>query len=578
MWRLKSGFKERLRPRLELLYGSSLVDVLLERIALVSGRYNYLEQRCSMENPCWDQTSCMLITYGDMMTSEQEAPLVTLNRFLSDHLKEIVSGVHILPFFPYSSDDGFSVIDYRKVDPNLGTWENVDAIAENFKLMFDLVLNHVSSRSRWFQDYIGSIAPARDFFIEVEPEVDLSMVVRPRTSPLLTPVQTVLGKRHVWTTFSDDQVDLNFANPDVLMEMLDILLGYIAHGASVIRLDAIAYLWKEIGTPCINLPQTHEVVKLLRDVLDSVTPGTILLTETNLPHEENISYFGHGDEAHLVYQFSLPPLLLHTLQSGSSRHLQSWAGSLAPPPPGCSFFNFTASHDGIGVRPLEGLLSTEEIDQVVQTVRTCGGFVNSRKGEDGSDIPYELNITWFDAMKDPDRPEDLSRQTIRFLCSQIIMLSLRGVPAIYFHSLTGSRNNHEGVAKTGENRTINRGRWSDTDLRGLLADSRTVTGQVFQAYTDLLAKRRLHSAFHPDTPQEIIDAPDSIFIVVRTPEPGTPVTCVHNVGPAGQQIPFAQLGPILSIKNTAWDLIGEETIEETLHLEPYQCCWLVAGD
>lgn len=578
MWRLNSGFKERMRPRLEFLYGAPAVDRLLERIALVSGRYSFLQERCSLEDPCWNETSCLLITYGDMIFRDKEAPLVTLNRFLNDYLKEMVSGVHVLPFFPYSSDDGFSVIDFRKVDLNLGSWDDIAAIAGDFKLMVDLVLNHVSSRSCWFQNYVGSIAPARDYFIEVKPEVDLSMVVRPRTSPLLTPVQTVHGERHVWTTFSADQVDLNFANPDVLLEMLDILFGYIAGGAAVIRLDAIAYLWKEIGTSCINLPQTHEVVKLLRDVLDNVAPGTILLTETNLPHEENISYFGGGDEAHLVYQFSLPPLVLHTLQSGSSRHLQTWAQSLAPPPPGCSFLNFTASHDGIGVRPLEGLLSQEEIDRVVATVRTCGGFVSSRQGDGGREVPYELNITYFDAMKDPDRPEDLSWQTVRFLCSQIIMLSLRGVPAIYFHSLTGSRNNHEGLARTGQNRTINRGRWPDYDLRGLLIDTETVTCRVFRAYSDLLSKRRQQSAFHPDTPQQIIDSSESLFVVLRTPEPGQPVTCVHNVSPGKQQVRLAELGPACSGKQTAWDLIGEEVVRETLHLEPYQCCWLLARD
>jgi len=576
MWRLNSGFKDRLRPRLEYIYGSSQVDRLLERIALVAGRYNFLEKRCSPEDSCWNETSCLLITYGDMIFRDNEAPLVTLNRFSNDYLKEVISGVHILPFFPYSSDDGFSVIDYRKVDKNLGTWEDVAAIAAEFKLMFDLVLNHVSSRSRWFQDYIGSIAPARDYFIEVEPEVDLSMVIRPRTSPLLTPVGTVVGQRHIWTTFSVDQVDLNFSNPDVLLEMIDILLGYVSRGAAVIRLDAIAYLWKEVGTSCINLPQTHEVVKLLRDVLETITPGTILLTETNLPHEENISYFGNGDEAHLVYQFSLPPLLLHTLQSGTSRHLQTWAQALAAPPPGCSFLNFTASHDGIGVRPLEGLLSREEIDRVVATVRTCGGFVSSRQGDGGREVAYELNITYFDAMKDPDRPEDLSWQTIRFLCSQIIMLSLRGVPAIYFHSLTGSRNNHEGVAETGQNRTINRGRWQDDELRSLLVDGKTVTSRVFRAYSDLLSKRRRESAFHPDTPQQIVDSPESLFVVLRTPEPGKAITCVHNVSSMKQQIPLARLGSVLAGEQTAWDVIGEEEVGEVLHLEPYQCCWLQA--
>jgi len=577
MWRLKARFKERLLPSLEKLYPGERVEQLLERLALMSGRYSFLEARCSRENPCWDQKNVLLITYGDMIRREGEAPLATLGRFLDDFLAGVVTGVHVLPFFPWSSDDGFSVIDYRKVDPDLGTWQDVERIADHFTLMVDLVLNHVSSRSRWFQDYIGAVAPARDYFIEVDPDTDLSQVVRPRTTPLLTPVQTVHGQRWVWTTFSSDQVDLNYANPDVLLEMLDILLGYIGHGARVIRLDAIAYLWKAIGTPCINLPQTHEVVRLIRSVLDSVTPGTVLLTETNLPHQENISYFGSGDEAHLVYQFSLPPLLLHTLQSGSSRHLQAWAASLQAPPPGCGFLNFTASHDGIGVRPLEGLLEQEEIDQVVEGVKVCGGYVSSRTTADGREVPYELNITWFDAMKDPDRPDDLSWQMIRFLCSQIVMLSLRGIPAIYFHSLTGSRNNHEGVAKTGQNRTINRGRWQDQELRTLLAADSTVTGRVFRAYTDLLRIRAGQAAFHPDAPEEVISSPEELFVLVRTPVSGDepPVTCVHNISPTVQEAELKELGPVCAAREKQRDLISGDLVSGRLHLEPYQCCWLI---
>ena len=573
MWRLTARFKERLRPSLEFLYGPDRVDQLLERVSLMSGRYSFLEKKCSLDNPCWDQSNVLLITYGDMIRREGEKPLRTLGRFLDDFLAPVVRGVHVLPFFPWSSDDGFSVMDYRRVDPDLGGWPEIEAIGERYRLMVDLVLNHCSSRSRWFQDYIGAVAPYRDYFIEVDPAVDLSAVVRPRTTPLLTPVQTVHGKRWLWTTFSADQVDLNWANPDVLLEMLDVLLGYISHGARVIRLDAIAYLWKEIGTSCLNLPQTHEVVRLIRTVLDSVTPGTVLLTETNLPHEQNVSYFGNGDQAHLIYQFSLPPLLLHTLQSGSSRHLQEWAAQLAPPPPGCGFLNFTASHDGIGVRPLEGLLDGREIERVIQGVRDCGGFVSSRTGDDGGEKPYELNITWFDAMKDPDRPEDSSWQMIRFLCSQIIMLSLRGIPAIYFHSLVGVRNDHQGVAETGQYRSINRGRWQDGELRGLLAGDTSLSGRVFRAYTDLLRIRKEQVAFHPDTPQRVIDCPDSLFVLVRTPDNAPPVTCVHNVSPASQEIGLDELGPACQ-GGRMRDLISGDLIEKRLHLEPYQCCWL----
>lgn len=574
MWKLSNGLRENLWARLEFLYGVDKAPRVLERIGMVFGRYSFLEQRCCLEKSYWDEASCLLITYGDMVNQEGESPLLALKNFLDDYLEQQINTVHVLPFFPYSSDDGFAVIDYRKVDEQLGSWEDIEALAENFKLMFDLVLNHVSRRSDWFEDYIGGIAPAREYFIETNPDTDMRMVVRPRTTPLLTPVQTVSGKKHVWTTFGPDQIDLNFANPDLLLEMLDILFGYISRGATIIRLDAIAYLWKEIGTPCINLTQTHQIVKLFRDIFN-VIPGAILLTETNLPHEENISYFGGGDEAHLVYQFSLPPLLLHTMQSGSSRHLQDWSSALEPPPSGCSFLNFTASHDGIGVRPLEGLLGQEEIDSVVEMVKKCGGLVSSRRGEDGREIPYELNITWFDAMGDPDDFENIGLKIKRFLCSQSIMLTLRGIPAVYFHSLTGSGNNHEGVAGSGHNRTINRGRWSDTELRQQVDDPQSVTGRVFHAYRKMLSLRKQQPSFHPDVPQQIIGSPEHFFIVQRMVETVDPVICVHNVSPVEQKVEVSSLGAVMSA-GRAYDVIAGSDVDGIISFKPYQYRWLVA--
>lgn len=577
MWELRNRLHENLWARLEFLYGVDNAPRILERIKVLFTRYSFLEQRSCLEKSHWDEYSCLLIVYGDMVCRDKEAPLLTLKHFLDDYLEEQINVIHVLPFFPYSSDDGFAVIDYRIVDEQLGNWQNIEQLAEKFKLMFDLVLNHVSSSSDWFEDYIGGIAPARGYFIETAPDEDLSMVVRPRTTPLLTPAQTVSGKKHVWTTFGSDQVDLDFSNPDVLLEILSILFEYISRGATIIRLDAIAYLWKEIGTSCINLPHTHQVVKLFRDIFN-VIPGVILLTETNLPHEENTSYFGEGDEAHLVYQFSLPPLLLHTMQSGSSRHLQAWSSSLHPPPPGCSFLNFTASHDGIGVRPLEGLLAQKEIDAVVDEVKRCGGLVSSRRGDDGREVPYELNITWFDAMGDPDKknPVNIDLQIFRFLCSQSIMLTLRGIPAIYFHSLTGSSNNHKGVAQANNNRSINRERWSDLKLRRQIDDLQSVTARVFHAYREMLTIRRQQPAFHPDVPQQIIASPDHFFIVQRMAESVEPVICVHNVSPVGMKLDINSLGTAISADRTL-DIVSGDDLDGMISFKPYQYRWLSAG-
>ncbi len=572
MWRLTNLFKQAVRPRLCALYGEANVDRLLERIALVAGRYNYLEAKCSTDDPCWDEHTTMLITYGDMIQKVDEPGLQTLTKFLNDYLTDFITVVHILPFFPYSSDDGFSVIDYRRVAPNLGSWDDIETMGRDFNLMFDLVINHVSSRSKWFEDYIGSIAPARNYFIEVDPQEDISAVIRPRTSPLLTEVQTVKGKKHVWTTFSADQVDLDFSNPDVMLEMLDVLLGYINNGAKIIRLDAIAYLWKELGTPCINHPSTHELVKLLRDVIDAVTPGSLLLTETNLPHEQNVSYLGKSDEAHIVYQFSLPPLLLHTIHSGNSKDLTAWAESLEPPPVGCTFLNFTASHDGIGVRPLEGILSKKEINNLAQTITDCGGFVSSRSGEDGREHPYELNITYFDALKDPFRIEDTSWQIRRFLCSQAIMLSLKGIPAVYFHSLTGSRNNTQGVLETGMKRTVNRGRWKDDELRSLLENAGNVTSEIFEQYSDLLLKRSAIKGFHPDAEQEIHHLGDTVFAFRRLGGKYDSVLCLYNISSKKVLVECEKIIP--ADVSTLRDYITGEEFGLDIELNPYQFLWL----
>ena len=351
--------------------------------------------------------------------------------------------------------------------PHTGSWEDVQRLGQHFDLMFDLVLNHVSQYSRWFQDYLVGQSPYDRFFIECDPSWELSRVTRPRSLPLLTKFSTSRGPRHLWTTFSPDQIDLNYGEPAVLLEMLSVLLEYVRRGARIIRLDAIAYLWKEVGTSCIHLPQTHEVVKLLRDVLQAVAPQTLLLTETNVPHRENVSYFGQGDEAHMVYQFSLPPLLLDAFAHQDARPISRWLSRLEPPPRDATYFNFTASHDGIGVRPLEGLVTDERWDQLLQHVERQGGRISQRVNQDGSHSAYELNITYLDALGHPcyRDPADHAR---RFLASQAVMLGLQGIPGVYFHSLVGSPNDRQAVETTGHARRINRHKYLRSELDSCL--------------------------------------------------------------------------------------------------------------
>jgi len=443
-----------LRRRLAKLYGMDRADRLLDRMYQMIGRYGVGVGLSSGSNLSGlNQQDVVLITYADMVQSEDRAPLDVLREFCSQRLKGAVSTVHLLPFYPWTSDDGFSVVDYRQVHTDYGKWSDVENFASEFQLMFDLVLNHCSSKSPWFREFVSGVEPGMNYIMEGDPQADLSSVVRPRSTPLLTPYQTRGGEKMVWTTFSADQVDLDWTCPDLLFEFLDIILFYLSMGCRILRLDAVAFLWKKMETNCLHLPETHEVIKLIRNFVEVVAPETILLTETNVPHEENISYFGKGDEAHAVYQFSLPPLLLHGLLRGTSKHLREWATQLAPPPKGCHFLNFTASHDGVGVRPLEGILPQKEVLSLADEIEKKGGKVSMRSLPDGSQSPYELNVTYYSALSEPDNPE---LGEARFICSQALALSLQGIPAVYFHSLCATPNDQAGFSETGRARTLNR--------------------------------------------------------------------------------------------------------------------------
>lgn len=565
-----------IRRRFLTLYGPEAADELLERFYHMLGRYGVgIGVSGAGERP--DESDALLITYADMVSAPGEPPLETLRKFCAERLKGAVSTVHLLPFYPWSSDDGFSVIDYRKVDPRYGTWEHVRRFAQEFSLMFDFVLNHCSAESAWFRDYVGGIEPARNYFYDADPEADLSAVVRPRATPLLTPFSTRDGERHVWTTFSADQVDLDWRSPDLLFEFLDVLMLYLSQGARILRLDAVAFLWKKIGTDCLHLPETHEVVKLFRNFLEVVAPNVLLLTETNVPHEENVSYFGRGDEAHAVYQFTLPPLLLHGLLGGTAEPLTEWAANLAPPPRGCAFLNFTASHDGIGVRPLEGILPQKEILALAEKVKTRGGLVNSRSLEDGSEAPYELNATYYSALSEPDDP---ALSEARFLCSQAVALAMRGIPALYFHSLTATPNHVQGVKETGHNRTINRRKWKADELDALLDDPATPAARIFERLTRLLRRRALFPAFHPDAPQTILRLHPAVFALERVSLDGAQtILCLFNFSTQPVTLPLegrlADAFPARKARDLAegFDLT---LAPAGLTLRPHQFLWLAA--
>lgn len=568
---------ERIRKRLVKLYGDRAPE-LLERLHMMIGRYGVGTNVTPLAER-WSEKDAVLITYADMVQQEGERPLATLKRFLEKRLPGAFRTVHILPFSPWTSDDGFSVVDYRKVDSRYGNWEDVEALAQSFQLMFDLVLNHCSAESPWFRDFVGGIEPGKDYFISADPTVDHSQVVRPRPWPLLTKVMTRDGEQHVWTTFSEDQVDLNWQNPNVLFEFIDILFFYISKGMRIIRLDAVAFLWKRLGTSCIHLEETHEMVKLFRDIVDMVAPQTIILTETNVPNEENLSYFGRSDEAHMVYQFSLPPLVLYSLLRGTCVELRQWAESLPELAENTTFLNFTASHDGIGMRPLQGLVSDADLDWLVQEIRARHGLVSTRRMPDGSESPYELNITFASALSEANDPK-LGRQ--RFLCSQAIAMSMRGIPALYFHSLMGTVNDVQGVQAQGHPRAINRKKWDEQELGILLEQEESEASKIFATLRALLRRRGDYPAFHPDAPQEIHSLGDTVFGFLRIAQDGSQrVFCLFNMTSEPQTISMPDLLEALHWKADAHDKLRDlssglfiQHEADTHKLEPYAYSWV----
>ena len=569
---------ERVRHYIQAIYHDNPLNVDLEGLpeALITlMRLDHPELRLPRHDNLWDQGSAVMITYGDTLQIPGTPPLVTLKRFLDECTDGVLSGVHILRFYPWSSDDGFSVLDYSSVNEALGDWDDISAIAGGYNLMADLVINHCSSRSLWFNNFLKNEEPGKDYFYTASPDDDLSAVVRPRTSPLLRKVTTVDGERYVWCTFSPDQVDLDFRNPAVLKQFVSIVRQYLDAGIKIFRLDAVAYMWKVPGTKCLNLEETHELVRLLRTLIEYAQQDALLITETNIPNRENLSYFGNANEAHCVYNFSLPPLLVNTLITGDCSYLKQWMMSMPPAQNGTAYFNFVASHDGIGLRPAEGLLSDTELDCLIGIMEGFGGHVSYRALKGGEKKPYEINISLFDALQGTvSGTDDWGEE--RFICAHAIMLGLEGIPAIYIHSLFGTRNDHERVENSGHYRAINRHQWNFDELTEALADEGNHHSRVFSRLKSLLAIRARQAAFHPNATQFTLHLGSAVFGFWRQSiDRRQSIFCISNID---DQIHRITLADINLIDTQNWrDLINKEqqySPRGELVLQPYQTVWI----
>ena len=576
--RTDSGLLERVQHHLDVIYHDSpkragmseLAQDLLDLMRLSQtsdtppGHINH-----------WDESDTVVITYGDSLLSKGEKPLVTLKRFLDKRISDVISGVHILPFYPWSSDDGFSVLDYSSVNESLGGWRDIEAIGSGYRLMADLVINHCSSRSLWFQNFLKGVSPGQGYFFTQDPDADLSKVVRPRTSPLLRAVETNEGIQHVWCTFSHDQVDLDFRNPDVLKQFVSIIRDYLDRGVRMFRLDAVAFVWKVAGSSSLNLDETHEIVRLLRTLVEHASAGALLITETNIPNRENLSYFGNANEAHCVYNFSLPPLLVNTLITGDCSYLKQWMMSMPPAQNGTAYFNFIASHDGIGLRPAEGLLTETELNTLIQTMQNFGGHVSYRALANGQSKPYEINIALYDALKGTAAgADDWGLQ--RFLCAHAVMLGLEGIPGIYIHSLFATGNDNHRVEHSGHYRAINRHQWDCDALERELDDPASHHHQAFVALKRLLTIRRQQAAFHPNATQFTLHLGNAIFGYWRqSVDRRQSIFCINNVSDQFRELALTDIN---LIETETWsDLIDGAVFDEReqiLTLAPYQTVWI----
>ncbi|KAA5546221.1 sugar phosphorylase [Roseiconus nitratireducens] len=528
------------------------VDRLLKKYAIDPGDVGPLSRQ-----------DAIMITYGDAFQSDQGSPLDCLCRFACEQLGDSVSAIHLLPCFPYTSDDGFSVQDYYEINPDLGDWDDVHRLGQHYQLMFDAVVNHISQQSRWFQAFLAGDPEYQDFFFVADPHGDYSQVVRPRALPLLHPYQKGDETVYVWTTFSEDQIDLNFHSSQVFLRVLDVLLFYVSRGARYIRLDAIAFIWKQIGTTCIHLPQTHRIIQLYRQLIETVAPHVVIITETNVPHAENVSYFGDGtNEAHMVYNFTLPPLLMYSLHRQDVQTLTRWAEQLTLPGEQACFFNFTASHDGVGVRPLQGIVSDQEIMDLAKIASDHGGFVSMKDNGDGTRSPYEINCNYLDFATHPEASDELRVQ--RFLLTQSVMLCMPGVPGIYYHSLVGSQNDRQAALESGINRRINRQKLRYEPLAEQLADPATIRHAVFTRYKQMLQTRRQQPAFDPWSGSEFRhDGP--VFVIERGAG-SQRLIAAHNFSDAE-----ARVG---GIPSGATDVLTGESVPSDLVLQPFQFRWI----
>ena len=517
------------------------------------------------------EKTTLIICYGDSVYSKKKKSIKVFNNFYQKKLKNYFNTIHFLPFYPSSSDSGFAVKDHYQVDKKLGNWLDIKNISNSNSVMADMVINHSSARGLWFKNFLKKKEPGKDYFLTVDSKFNTSNVVRPRDHKLLKKINIFKKSDYLWRTFSPDQIDLNFKNPSVLIQFIKIMLHLINNGVTIFRLDAIAYLWKENGTKCINLKQTHEIIKLLRNVINLLNIQTKIITETNLPEKENLSYLGKNDEANWIYNFSLPPLLVHAFLFENSSYLNKWSKNLPNTKNGNCYLNFIASHDGIGIRPTEGLLNKKTLNNFLKRLRKNGSKFSYRKIHNKIKKVYEANITVFDALKKSDYDQKGIFYLERYISAHAIMISFEGIPAIYFNSMFGTSNDEAKYIITGNNRDLNRYKWDYENISKKLDNKNSKQSIFYKKISNLLRVRRKQKAFHPNASRHNLNLGSNFFSFKRVSiDKDQTIICITNLSSKIQKTPLNKI-------YHGWNnLIGPKikTRNKLLILKPFETIWL----
>lgn len=429
------------------------------------------------------ENKIMLITYADSMGQD----LKELKEILDQHFKEAVGGVHILPFYPSSADRGFAPLTYKKVDPNFGDWDDIQALKENYYLMFDFMVNHISRQSQYFRDFqqYKDDSKYSDFFIRykdfwkngepTEKEVDLIYKRKPRAPYIDVEFEDGTTEK-IWCTFDEEQLDLNVESEvakNFIKENLEFLA---AKGASIIRLDAFAYAIKKAGTSCFFIePDIWELLDYCKDIL--AEKDVEILPEI---HEHHSIQLKIADKGHPVYDFSLPMLLLHSIYSSTSKRLRDWLKK-------CPANQYTTldTHDGIGVVDVKDLMTDQEIEETREMLYKRGSNVKkvySSEAYDNLDI-YQINCSYYSALGNNDDS---------YLLARAVQFFAPGIPQVYYVGMLAGENDIELLEETKVGRNINRHYYSKEEI-----DSE-VKRPVVQKLIKLMEFRNSYPAFDGD--------------------------------------------------------------------------------